>query len=146
MHQLLSAFGINTRVLLLQALNFGVLLVVLTYFFYKPLMRLMEERQRTLTQGVDDAERATEKLSEADTVAAKIVSDADTEAVSIVQNAKDEGKDVRATMVKEAQLRGESILREANTQALETADKILRESEKSVARMAIRVAAKAIVE
>ncbi|HEC94260.1 MAG TPA: ATP synthase F0 subunit B [Candidatus Kaiserbacteria bacterium] len=146
MQQLFSAFGINIKVLLLQALNFGILLVVLTYFFYKPLMRFMEERQRTLTKGIDDAQRAEEKLSEADTVAAKIISDADSKAISIVHNAKDEGKEVRATMTKEAQLRSESILREANMRSRETADKILRESEKSVARMAMRAAGKIIAE
>ncbi len=146
MHQLFSAFGINVKVLLLQALNFGILLVVLTYFFYKPLIQMMEKRQQTLTKGIDDARRAEEKLSEADTVAAGIVSRADGKAVGIVQNAKDEGKEVRVTMLKDAQLRAESVLREANMQAQETADRILRESEKGVARMAIRAAGKAITK
>lgn len=146
MQQLFSAFGINTKVLLLQALNFGILLVVLTYFFYKPLMQMMEKRQQTLTKGIDDAKRTAEKLSEADTVAANIVSDADSKAVGIVQNAKNEGKEVRVTMLKEAQLRTESVLHEARMQAQETADRILRESEKSIARMAIRAASKAIAE
>jgi len=146
MHQLFAAFGINIKVLLLQTLNFGILLVVLTYFFYKPLMQMMEKRQKVLTKGIDDAQRTEEKLSEADAVATSIVSSADSKAVDIVQNAKDEGKEVRATMLKDAQIRVDSVLREASMQAQETAGKILRESEKSVARMAIRAAGKAIAE
>ncbi len=146
MEQLISAFGINTRVLLLQALNFGILLIALTYFFYKPLIRLMEERKQKIAKGVDDAERANEKLASADVAAAKTVSLADDTAVTIVQKARDEGKEVRAEIIKDAELRGASMMQMSQKQAREMADKILRESEKSIARLAVLAAAKIIKE
>jgi F0F1-type ATP synthase membrane subunit b/b' len=60
MDAILTTFGIDWHLLLLQGINFGILLAGLTYFLYKPVMRMLEERSNTVRQGVEDAHKAHE--------------------------------------------------------------------------------------
>lgn len=144
MDQLLIAFGIDWKLLIAQAVNFGVLLVVLWLVLYKPVMKTLDERQKKVTQGVEDAERATEKLKGADTEAAHIVSKADTEASEIVSSARDAAGVEKTRLVKEAEARAAQIAADAEARAKETAAQSLRESEKEIARLAMLAAGKAM--
>ena len=54
--------------LVAQALNFLILLVVLTIFVYRPLMRTMEERRKKIELGVKGGELAAEKGAAVDLI------------------------------------------------------------------------------
>ncbi|HQU07663.1 MAG: hypothetical protein B7X04_01955 [Parcubacteria group bacterium 21-54-25] len=140
MQQLLAAFGINGKLLIAQAVNFGLLLVVLTYFFYRPLMRILEERRNIVTKGVDDAARAAEKLASADTLAAAHVAEAEVAAGHILKAAREEAGTERSRLVKEAEARAAAIAADAQARAEEVAAKTQRDSEKEIARLAILAA------
>ena len=146
MQALLSAFGISGSLLLAQAVNFGILLVVLWYFLYKPVMKVLAERQQKVAQGVMDAERAAEKLKGADAEAAVVVSKAEGDAEGIVTGARETANAEKARIVKEADARAAAIAADADARAKETAAKSLRESEKEVARLAVLAAEKVIRE
>jgi F-type H+-transporting ATPase subunit b len=146
MSALLGAFGISGSLLLAQAVNFGILLIVLTYLLYKPVMKTLAERQAKVAQGVIDAERAAEKLATADGEAAERVSKAEGEADGIVMGARETATAEKARIVKEAEARAVAIAADADARAKETAAKSLRESEKEVTRLAILAAEKVIRE
>jgi len=57
MSELFSAFGVNWKLLLIQAVNFGLLLAALTYFLYKPILKIIDERREKVAEGVRTAER-----------------------------------------------------------------------------------------
>ena len=144
MSALLNAFGINGSLLLAQAVNFGIVLVALTYFLYKPVMKMLDARQKKVAQGVEDAERAAEKLASADSEAAALVSKAETEADGIVAGARETAGSEKARIVKEAEARAVAIAADADARAKEMAAKVLRDSEKEVARLAILAAEKVL--
>ena len=62
MEQLIHAFGIDARLILLQVINFGLLMAVLSYLLYKPVLKVLAERQEKIAQGVKDAEEAGKNL------------------------------------------------------------------------------------
>jgi F-type H+-transporting ATPase subunit b len=144
MGQLFAAFGVSVSLILAQAVNFGILLIALWYFLYKPIMKVLAERQAKVAQGVIDADRATEKLASADTEAATVVKSAEVEADGIVKSARDTGKQERERIVKEADARAAAIAADADARAKETAAKSVRESEKEIARIAILAAEKVL--
>jgi F-type H+-transporting ATPase subunit b len=146
MQQLFDAFGIKGSLLLAQAVNFGFLMVVLSYFLYKPVMKVLDERRAKVAQGVLDAERAAEKLASADSEAATMVKSAETEAAGIVETARTAGTDQRAKIVKEAEERAAQIGRDAEARSKEASAKMLRESETEIARLAVLAAAKVLQE
>ena len=144
MSALFGAFGINGSLLLAQAVNFGILLIALTYLLYKPVMKMLDARQQKVAQGVIDAERAAEKLATADTEAATVVSTAETEAESIVAGARETAGTEKTRILKEAETRAAAVAADADARAKETAAKVLRDSEKEVARLAILAAEKVL--
>lgn len=146
MDQLLDAFGIDWKLLIAQMVNFGVLLVALWFFLYKPVMKTLDERAKKIAQGVEDAERATEKLAGADTEVAKLVASADEKASGIVANARTVAKEEASTILKSAEERAAKIAQDADARAKEASAKALRESEKEIARLAVLAAAKVVTE
>jgi F-type H+-transporting ATPase subunit b len=146
MDSLLDAFGINGQLLIAQAVNFGVLLVALWYFLYRPVMKTLDARAKKIAQGVEDAERAGQKLASADIEAAEAVAKADAEASEIVASARTAGTSEKTRIVKEAEARAVSIAADAEARATEAAAKTLRDSEKEIARLAVLAAAKAMAQ
>jgi F-type H+-transporting ATPase subunit b len=144
MQALLGAFGINGSLILAQAVNFGIVLVALTYFLYKPVLNVLDARQKKVAQGVIDAERAAEKLAGADAEATTIVSAADTEADSIMKNAREAAAVEKTRLMKDAEARAAALEADADARAMETAAKIMRDSEKEVARIAMLAAEKVL--
>ncbi|MBP9816696.1 MAG: hypothetical protein KBD05_01590 [Candidatus Pacebacteria bacterium] len=146
MDALFEAFGIDWKLLIAQAVNFGVLFVALWFLLYKPVMKTLDERAKKIAQGVDDAERASEKLAGADAAAAQVVAEADAKGAEALASAREAAATERARLVKEAEARAEAIAKDADARAKEVAAKALKESEKEVARLAILAAAKVVGE
>jgi F-type H+-transporting ATPase subunit b len=142
MQALFAAFGLNGSLILAQAVNFGIVLIALTYFLYKPVLKVLSDRQKKVAQGVEDAERAAEKLAQADSVASARVSTAETEAEGIVLSARETATTERARILKEAEERAAGVAADADARAHEASAKMLRESEKEIARLAVLAAEK----
>lgn len=144
MEQLLGTFGIDWKLLLAQAVNFGLLLVFLTYFLYKPVLKALEERKVLVAKGVEDARHAEVAAERADAHALHTRREAQAEAESIVARARQEGGSEKQRLLEEAQARAEGMEREASMRAQESKAQALRESEKEIARLAILAAEKAM--
>lgn len=142
MQELIEAFGIDWRLLIAQAVNFGVVLVALWYFLYKPVLSMMTKRQEIVAKGVQDAVTAQEMLSGADAQVQKLVSDADRRAEEIVASARDAATAEKQRLVKEAEVRVASLTKDAQARAEEISAKALRESEQEIARLATLAAEK----
>lgn len=146
MDQLFSAFGLNLPLLMAQAVNFGILLVALYFLLYKPTLKTLDERAKKIAQGVDDANKAAEKLAGADKEAATIVGKADKEAGEVLASAREAAGEEKARLVKDAEARAAAIAADAEARAKEASAKMLRESEKEIARLAVLAAGKAMAK
>lgn len=144
MEQLFSTFGIDVKLILAQAVNFGVLFVALSYLLYKPVMKTLDERRAKIAQGVEDAEQAAVALASADEESKKRIGVASSEAEGIVASARETAGSEKTRILKEAEARAEAVQKDAEARAAETADKALRDSEKEIARLAILAAEKAM--
>lgn len=146
MEALLSTFGIDWRLIVIQAVNFAAVLAVLYFFLFKPLGKMIALRQGKVAKGVADAEAAAQTRAEIDASRAGVLSAAEREAESVVGRAVEEGKGERAEIVKDAQKRSDSLMTDARAQAEELRRKALADSEKDIARMAVLAAEKILKE
>jgi F-type H+-transporting ATPase subunit b len=142
MGELFATFGINAELLAIQAVNFGITLVVLWWFLYRPLIKIIDERKAKIAKGVDDAAAAAESRAATDAERSGIINKAEKDAEAVVDRAADEGKKERAAIVKAAQERAEVTLRDAEAQSAEVRRQALRDSEKEIAQTAILAAEK----
>jgi F-type H+-transporting ATPase subunit b len=142
MSDLFAAFGINWKLLLIQAINFGLLLTALTYFLYKPVLRIIDERQKKVAEGVRTAELADKKLADAKAEGEQMVGDAAKEAEGLVATARVRAEERSAEIVKAAEARAQAALQDAEARAEEAKRAALKESEREIARAAMLAAEK----
>ena len=142
MQALFAAFGLNGSLILAQAVNFGIVLIALTYFLYKPINKVLDARQKKVAKGIEDANNAAEKLATADGIASAKLTTAETEAEGIMLSARDAAKSEKNRILKEAEDRAAHVAADADARAKEASAKMLRESEKEVARLAVLAAEK----
>ena len=65
MDSIISTFHIDWKIIIAQAINFGVVFVVLYIFAIKPLSKLMAERSEKIARGIDDAKKSSELFQQA---------------------------------------------------------------------------------
>ena len=142
MQELFAAFGVNWKLLLIQAVNFGVLLVILSYVLYRPILRMIDARQKKIAEGVATAEAAARRLEEAKTEGDGIVGSATREAEGLVAAARDRATVRAGDIVKGAEADAGAILKDAAARAEETKRQAVLASEKEIARAAMLAAEK----
>ena len=86
MSAVFAAFGIDWRLLLIDSINFGILLWALWYFLYAPLTAMLEARRQKVIQGVHDADAAATKLAEIEGEAGHMLAKAGAEADDVLKS------------------------------------------------------------
>ncbi len=142
MEQLIAVFGIDWRELLAQTFNFVVLLGVLSYFLYTPVMKALDERTAKIAKGLADADAAAAARAATEAERSSVIKEAQHSAEMVAARAEEEGKRERAAIVKSAEARAEALIVEARAQAEESARSRLKQSEQEVARTAVLAAEK----
>lgn len=90
--KLITALGLNYKILLAQFFNFAILLFVLWRFAYRPVFDILEKRRAKIAKGLDEGEEASKKLLEAQESKKEIVAQAKKEANEIIEEAKKKGE------------------------------------------------------
>ena len=65
MQEFISTFHIDWKLMIAQLINFGVVFLVFYFLAAKPLRKLMEERGKAISKGLDDAKESSELLQKA---------------------------------------------------------------------------------
>jgi len=141
MQQLLSQLGIDWHLLISQAVNFFLLLVVLRFFVYKPVLKLMNDRRIRIEEGVTKAAEADRRLLEAETLKKEKIKEGETQAIGILRKTEGEAKELEARMLAEAKKKEADAL--AGTQAMLRARE--EESRRTVEKEAAALVRRAIV-
>ena len=142
MAQLFATFGINWKLLLIQSVNFGLLLFVLWKYVYTPVLAMIDKRRDEIAEGVRTAEAATRRLSEANEEGKALVASAGKEGEGMVAAASARATERAQEIVKAAEDKAASALAEAQAKGDEAKRKALQESEKEIARAAMLAAEK----
>lgn len=146
MDQLFATFGINWKLLVTQGVNFAVLLAALSYFLYKPLIKTIDDRRRTIADGVRTAEAASQRLADAQQESEKLVGEGARTAEELVSSARVRAEEKAGTIVNSATEKASAILRDAEKQAEEAKQRALAESQKEITKAAMLAAEKILAK
>ena len=102
MESIISTFHIDWKIIIAQAVNFGVVFLVLYIFALKPLSKLMAERSERIAKGVDDAKTNSVLLEKTRQEYENALAQARVEANKIFQEGKREAEAKRVVMLEEA--------------------------------------------
>ncbi len=142
----MEKLGINLGFLIVQIINFLIIMLVLKVWVYTPLLKALKKRREAIDKGLEDARIAAEARENAERDAAAILSEAQTNASQIIRDAKEmaeaAGRDVKAGV--EADIA--KTRREALVEVEHERERVLGEIRTHVASLAIAAAQKLIGE
>lgn len=113
MSELLHNFGVDWKLLLAQAVNFGVLIFLLAKFAYRPILAMLKKRREDIEKGIRFTKDAEEQLSNADMMSERKIADARRNALVIVADAEQVAKVRKEEIAAEAARKSEEIVADA---------------------------------
>ena len=137
MSQVLSVFGIDWRLLLINAANFGLVLLALWYFLYAPVLKMLEERRKKVSDGVRDAESAKRELDKIENSRAAVLAAAGRDADALSAAARAAGAQKERELVQKGEAAAATLVRDAAAQAAEMKARSIEESKQEVAKLIV---------
>jgi F-type H+-transporting ATPase subunit b len=139
-----EAFGVDIWKLGFQIVNFLLLLYLLNRFLFKRVLRMLDDRQSRISQGLEDAETAARdrELARAEREAA--LAEARREAEAMVQRAAKTAEATSADILAQAKASAEQITARARDEIAAEKDRALAEIRGEVADLALEAAGKLI--
>lgn len=129
---LLQQLGINWKLFLSQAVNFFILLIILRQFVYKPLLKIIKERNNRIKEGLEKAAAADIRLQEVETIAKGKIKEAENKSVSMIEAAKQNAKALEQMLGRKAEQKQEELIKQIQAgyerQKEEASQKVLAEA------------------
>ncbi|MBE7040957.1 MAG: F0F1 ATP synthase subunit B [Ruminococcaceae bacterium] len=115
--QSLAIISVNLWQILISIANLIILFLLIKKFLYKPVQKMLAERQSALDKLYSDADNAKEKALLSEQEWKEKLDGADHEAEAIIQKATDTASWRSEKMIEEAKEKADGIIRQAETAA-----------------------------
>ena len=125
-------------------LTFLLLLFVLAKFAWKPLLKMLNDREELIRSSLEDAEKAKEKLEKLNAEGEAIINQARSEAQSILSEGKAAAAKLKDETLDVAKEQAKQIASEAEKQINIEKDKAIAEIKSEVVNLSMSIAEKLI--
>ncbi len=140
----ISELGINLPTLLTQVVTFVILLVVLRFVAYKPIMRMMDERSKRVKESMEQAEAVKEQSARAEDELKKQLEEASREGQDRIARAVKAGEEVKQKAQEDAKKEAETLLNRARSEIQRERDDAIGEVRREFADLTVLAAGKVI--
>jgi len=144
MDAIISAFGIDGRLIIIQIINFAILMGALGYFLYNPILNMLKAREEKIAQGIADAEAAAVARAGAETEKKDILTAAHASAEEIASRAKTAAVEQAGVIVSDAEKKATATLKNAEVVVEQLRAKVQKEAEAEIATLAMLAAEKVL--
>ena len=144
MNEIFQALHFHPTTFVLMAINVLVVMGVLYKLFYKPVGRLLEQRNEEINKSLNEAAQANLRAHLSEMRYAERMANARYEAKKIVDRADDIGENMRHKIVDEARLKANTIIAKAQDEIEAERDRARSELREEVSRLAIGAASKVL--
>jgi F-type H+-transporting ATPase subunit b len=142
MDSLITTFHIDWKIIIAQAINFGIVLLVLYAFALKPLKKLMGEREERITKGVTDAKANAELLTNTKKEYDQVITNARNEAHVIFQEGKKDAEAKKAEMLENAKKEVDTMISNGKKVLESEKAKIIEEAKLEVVSLVVKATEK----
>ncbi|MEK7187217.1 MAG: ATP synthase F0 subunit B [Patescibacteria group bacterium] len=140
MDQFISQLGIDWRLLLSQAVNFLIVLLVLRLFVYKPVLQVLHDRKTKIEEGIAKANEAERRLTEAEEVKKGKIHEAEIEVMGMFKEKDAHLKQLEEKRLAETERKAGEMMKNAElvmAQKKTEFDESLGAEAKALLRMAV---------
>ena len=141
-----GGLSIDPAVLGFQILNLVVLIFILKAILYKPLTKLLADREKRIKDGVENAEKADVSLRESKTIREDMMKTAKVETQTLLEKARKDGEGVKNALVADAQEQAKKMVENGHHVVELEKAKTLEELKKQAVGLVIMTAEKVIRE
>lgn len=124
--ELFSKLGIDARLLAAQIINFGVLVLILWRFLYRPIIKILNERRRQIDENAERAKDLEGKSAAAETAYATLIAEGERRAEILASETEARLRREQETKTASARKEAERIISEARERAEREREGILR--------------------
>jgi len=133
MENLISTFHIDARILIAQAVNFGIVFSILYFFALKPLIATMKDRTEKIEKSINDAKHIDIKLAETQENYQKTIIEAKKEASELLEKARQDAELRKTEIVNKAKEEIGVIINQEKETVREEKTRVIKEIKKEVA-------------
>ena len=144
MNEVAETLGLDLTTFIWHLVNFIVLIALLTYFLYRPISTMLDERSRRIEESLAAAEQARAEVARADREREELLATTRREIQDMMTQAQHTAdrfaSDARANAQQEAQ----RIIERAQQEAAAERDQAMNELRREVASLAVQAAERII--
>lgn len=138
----MEGLGINLPLLVAFVINFIILFGLLTLVLYRPVLRVLDERQAKIKESIEQAERIKEQTAHSEEEIKAHLETARKEGQALIVQATQIGERLKEEAKDKARQEAETIVTKAQTEIRQERDKIVDELRKEFVDIAILAAEK----
>ena len=125
-------------------LSFLLLMFLLSKFAWKPLLKMLNEREEKIRTAIEKAENAEKKLETLNEQGEKILTDARSESQKLLLSTKETAQNLKEEIEREAKQKANSIIDQARVQIQAEKNQVLSEIKNELSSFSIMIAEKLI--
>ena len=140
----MEGLGINLPLLIAFVINFVILFGLLTLVLYKPVLKVLDERQAKIKESMEQAEQIKEQTARSEEQIKAYLETARKEGQAIIVQATQIGERLKEEAKEGARQEAEALIGKAQAEIQQERDKTIDELRKEFANIAILAAEKVI--
>jgi len=113
---LIGQLGIDWKLFLSQAFNFFILLLILRVFVYKPLLIIIKERNKRISDGLEKAKQADVRLQKVEAIAKERIKEAEQESIGIIKDTEQKAKVLEQSLSKKSEEKQKELMHQVQLQ------------------------------
>lgn len=142
--EFIEKFGIDWKLLIAQAVNFAIVLLVLWKFAYKPILKLLHDRENKIDQSLKDADRLTKLKVEMEEEKSKVLAQAKKEAQVILQDAQKKIELNRQAQIEKTKTDVGRLVTKAKEEIFAEKAQAMKQAEQELGAIAVTIAEKLV--
>jgi F-type H+-transporting ATPase subunit b len=142
MNAFISQFGLDWGLFFSQLANFILILIILRLFVYKPVLKILKDRNKKIKEGLDKAEEASVRLKEVDIIGKAKIKEAENTSINIIKATESKAK----VLEQELQKKTEESHLQVQKELQESYKKQKEEAQNLVFKNAIEIVKKTIIK
>lgn len=141
-----GGLSIDPAIIVTQMFNFLILLVILRFLLYKPLLKVMQDREKRIDDGLENAERADQMLAESEQTRMETIKAAKVESHTILDSARKSGEEAKTGIIQEAESEAAKIIKNGQNVIEMERSKAAQELKEQAVDLIIQTAEKVLKE
>ena len=140
----MSGLGVSAWTLAAQIVNFIILLVILYFFAYKPVMKMLDERSRKIKDSMDEVQKVKEQAAQTEEEFKKKIEAASKEGQEVIARAMRTGEEARQRAQAEAKQEAQGLVEKARVEIQRERNETISELRQEFADLTVVAAEKVI--